>query len=272
MAEQSSTVAFFRALIMLLCLVAVVLAACCGSSFPTVLKAIQSGRMPTLADFRPVPPQSELGVETARFLQPPPATQARANDLSNGLVGNSPGQLAAIPSANRWPANSAGHSAASADNIMLAGYNAPIAAPKDASSGSSTHFPQNDTAGTRQNPVKSQAGQNFDSLPNDLREPPSQVENAGTAPPVGASASDGRSADAPSGDKFKYVQDRLRQLGATYYLLEAWGDQKREFRFYCKMAIGGNPQFTKPFWSVDGDPLKAMTQVLQQVEGWRGAL
>jgi hypothetical protein len=51
--------------------------------------------------------------------------------------------------------------------------------------------------------------------------------------------------------------------------LESWGDQKREFRFYCRMAIGGNSQYTRSFWAIDNDPLRAMGQVLQQVETWR---
>ena len=71
-------------------------------------------------------------------------------------------------------------------------------------------------------------------------------------------------------DQFKYVQERLRQLGATYYLLETCGDQKAEFRFFCKMSVGGNPRVNIPFWCIDADPLKAMTQVLKQVEAWQG--
>jgi len=70
-------------------------------------------------------------------------------------------------------------------------------------------------------------------------------------------------------DQFKYVQDRLRQLGVTYYVLETCGDAKRDFRFYCRMSMGGNPRVTKPFWCFDSDPLKAMTQVLKQVEDWQ---
>ena len=70
-------------------------------------------------------------------------------------------------------------------------------------------------------------------------------------------------------DRFEYVQERLRQLGATYYVLETCGEEKREFRFLCKMSIGGNPRVTKLFWCLDGDPLKAMTEVLNQVEDWQ---
>jgi hypothetical protein len=67
-------------------------------------------------------------------------------------------------------------------------------------------------------------------------------------------------------DPFRFTQDRLRQLGATYYLLESWGNQRQMYRFYCKMAIGGSPNYTRYFEAVHDDPLQAMRQVLQQVE------
>jgi hypothetical protein len=35
------------------------------------------------------------------------------------------------------------------------------------------------------------------------------------------------------------------------------------------MAIGGNAQFTRAFWAIDSDALRAMGQVLQQVETWK---
>jgi len=43
------------------------------------------------------------------------------------------------------------------------------------------------------------------------------------------------------------MQDRLRQLGATYYLLETWGNQRQFYRFYCQMAVGGNSSYTHYF-------------------------
>lgn len=70
-------------------------------------------------------------------------------------------------------------------------------------------------------------------------------------------------------DSFRVVQDRLRELGATYYLLESWGDQRQMYRFYCKMAIGGSADFTRCFEAANGDPLQAMVCVLRQVETWR---
>jgi hypothetical protein len=69
--------------------------------------------------------------------------------------------------------------------------------------------------------------------------------------------------------KFSFIQDRLKRLGATYYLLEAWGDQKDAYRFYCRMSIGGNPHVTRSFEHVDADPLQAMAKVLEQIEDWQ---
>jgi hypothetical protein len=73
----------------------------------------------------------------------------------------------------------------------------------------------------------------------------------------------------PAADPFLQIQQRLRQLGATYYLLESWGDRQYLYRFYCKMAIGGNPAHTRQFEATDAEPLRAMAEVLRQVETWR---
>ena len=69
-------------------------------------------------------------------------------------------------------------------------------------------------------------------------------------------------------DPFHAIQDRLRQLGATYYLLESWGNQQQLYRFYCKMAVGGSADYTRCFEATDAEPLQAMVQVLRQVETW----
>jgi hypothetical protein len=69
---------------------------------------------------------------------------------------------------------------------------------------------------------------------------------------------------------FMAMQDRLRQLGATYYLLETWGNQRQLFRFYCQMAVGGNSNYTHYFEAINANPLQAMSDVLRQVEDWRG--
>lgn len=70
---------------------------------------------------------------------------------------------------------------------------------------------------------------------------------------------------------FEYIGRRLRELGATYYLLELWGDEQKLHRFYCRMAVGGNPNCTRYFEATDADALTAMVRVLQEVEVWRSA-
>ncbi len=68
------------------------------------------------------------------------------------------------------------------------------------------------------------------------------------------------------------IQERLRELGATYYLLESWGSDQQLYRFYCKVAVGGNADYTHWFEAIHADPLQAMRQVLRRVETWRGGV
>jgi hypothetical protein len=68
------------------------------------------------------------------------------------------------------------------------------------------------------------------------------------------------------------IQDRLQRMGATYYVLESWGNNQQLYRFCCKMAVGGNADYVHCFEATHADPLQAMQQVLRQVENWRGGL
>jgi hypothetical protein len=67
-------------------------------------------------------------------------------------------------------------------------------------------------------------------------------------------------------DPYQSIQERLRRLGATYYLLESWGNQQQMYRFFCKMAVGGSSDYTRCFEATQSDPLQAMLAVLHQVE------
>jgi hypothetical protein len=103
---------------------------------------------------------------------------------------------------------------------------------------------------------------------------PTEYQAPAELSPVAAPLSDdgGRqtTGDAKAADQFQVVQERLRQLGATYYLLESWGNQQQLYRFYCKMAVGGSAQYTRCFEATDADSLQSMVEVLRQVETWRG--
>jgi len=68
---------------------------------------------------------------------------------------------------------------------------------------------------------------------------------------------------------FLQIQKRLRELGATYYLLETWGNEQRLYRFYCQMSVAGSGNYTRCFEATHSNPLEAMQVVLQQVENWR---
>lgn len=74
---------------------------------------------------------------------------------------------------------------------------------------------------------------------------------------------------APPVDQFTAMQYRLRELGATYYLLENWGSDGSLYRFHCKMAIAGNSRYTRHFEATDRTPLQAIGRVLRDVEAWR---
>jgi hypothetical protein len=71
-------------------------------------------------------------------------------------------------------------------------------------------------------------------------------------------------------NQFMAMKDRLVRLGATYYLLETWGNQRQLYRFYCQMAVGGNSSYTHYFEAINANPFEAMADVVRQVEDWRG--
>jgi hypothetical protein len=62
----------------------------------------------------------------------------------------------------------------------------------------------------------------------------------------------------------------LRQLGATYYRLEKWGDDDTLFRFQCKMSLDGNPHVNRHFEATDADANRAIAHVVKNVRQWLG--
>ena len=125
---------------------------------------------------------------------------------------------------------------------------------------------------------------NYDYSPNAQNAQPSPLVRQ---PSVGDAASTNRGLPSPGTslvpppqaaqtigepktvDQFLYIQQRLRDLGANYYLLENWGNQGECYRFHCRIAVANNPNFAKHFEATDEQPLGAMTQVLADVESWR---
>ena len=108
--------------------------------------------------------------------------------------------------------------------------------------------------------------------PGAARQPMNPVRPAGYSEPIVRGQAPGSIEEpmpVPAGDEFTAMQHRLRQLGATYYLLESWGSDGALYRFHCKMAIAGNSRYTRHFEATDREPLRAIGRVLRDVEQWR---
>jgi hypothetical protein len=87
--------------------------------------------------------------------------------------------------------------------------------------------------------------------------------------PLQGSSGACRSPASPT-DGLSDIENRLRELGATYYRLESWGNDQQLYRFYCKVAVAGSADYAHCFEAVHADPRQAMLQVLREVEGARG--
>ena len=110
----------------------------------------------------------------------------------------------------------------------------------------------------------------------DRRQVPPMHEQTAHFDP-GASAPPGMPAVAPGaarpgGAEFQQIERRLRELGATYYLLETWGNAGQMYRFHCKVAAAGDPGQIRHFDATEADPLSAMGHVLEDVEKYRAAV
>jgi hypothetical protein len=251
---ESSTVVAFRALVLVACLIVVPLAAIFGSQFPDVVKSVLIDRIfpngiPGVA--------ASAGAEPSRDSAPPFVAASESPAWQGGPTG---------PAAPTAPV-SAQTSAGIAPTWPGAGVEPAVA--------------WNPTAGQ----VRPAAGEGLSggqpggaerlgvALPVDGRQNPLANQNHGPsgngAPGLGGPMNPSAHLVAPP-DRFTLMERRLREFGATYYLLETWGNGSEYYRFHCKMAIANNPTHTRQFEATDTDPLRAMARVVEQVEAWRG--
>ncbi len=243
---ESSTVVAFRALVLLACLIVVPLAAIFGSQFPDVVKSVLIDRI-----FPNGMPGSTTA-ENTRDTAPPFDATAQSASWQAGPAGSGGGAAApAAPGvAPAWPG--AGVEPAVAWN-QTPGQVRPAAGEglSGGQPGGAERLGVVVPVDTRQN---LQAGQNPGPNPNVA------MGSGGPAIP---------SAHLVAGpDRFTMMERRLREFGATYYLLETWGNDSEHYRFHCKMAIANNPSHTRQFEATDTDPLRAMGRVVEQVEAW----
>jgi hypothetical protein len=253
---QSSTVLAFRALIMLACMIVVPVLAICGTSWT---KALGWGSKPAVPESAvKVLKAPRQGVE-----RPAAGTQSAAGRRSNSPPlwnaenqpqGIAPAVAFASPQAVSPPA------AAYLPPGTADSYPASFESPAQGHGGPSpTTSPR---AVIRR--VTEVSG-----MPGDAGTPANRDGGnipAGYVAPVPAPPSETTN---PGADWFTWTQQRLRDLGATYYLLETWGRNGELYRFHCNMAIAGNPDYTRHFEATDASAGKAMRAVLEQVEAWR---
>jgi len=100
----------------------------------------------------------------------------------------------------------------------------------------------------------------------------SEIEGQSGSQPVGNPAVENVSASATNvaplvskASQMADLEQRLRDAGASSYTLQRWGGQQA-YRFECNIIVGGIRHY---FAAIDEDPLKAMGNVLSQVERWR---
>ncbi|MDZ4819711.1 MAG: hypothetical protein SGJ20_12145 [Planctomycetota bacterium] len=110
--------------------------------------------------------------------------------------------------------------------------------------------------------------------PSNLGQPANYEEpapgTAGQSAPLTANIPANPAADQQIGGdhRFRDAQARLRQLGASYYLLETWGESAETYRFFCKVTPNGDRERMWAFYHTDPDPVVAMNNVIQQIETW----
>jgi hypothetical protein len=226
----------FRALVMLACLALVPFLCLYGKRLPDFAQAVMEAyKSHTHAD-SPANSQPAAGGEA------PPFAGAARSDAPATLTNRG---LKARP-LDRRPGDKA-------RVASQASFNVPVDGPK--ASGASEHGIGGTTSTTsgaaNGSPDAQSSGQSPDVA-------------------VGASKDPSNSSDGCT-VQFRRMEQRLRDLGATYYLLETWGTNGDRYRFFCKMSLAGNADYNRNriFQATAADPMQAMQDVLSQVEQWR---
>lgn len=285
---QSSAMVALRTMTMIVCLVAVPLAAVLGTTLPKVVKSAFGGREARQA-IEPGaanrPDEHELIVPTVEPHQTEPqvAVQSelpRAVELAAPRVHITGVQMSedAPPTAERDLAEQPPIETAPLWNPS------PRTATAARSGQTTTHFvppnarhsddrllsrpPAGDARPTYG--VGPRPGRRDDSLRKTVYSPPDDDDplgNQSDAPPaeerlapVERVSNDGALADG---------QRRLRALGVKYYRLEPWGGEGALYRCSCNVPLAPGGRASRHFDAIETAPSRALEAVVEQVEAWR---
>ena len=263
--RQSSAAVACRAMVMVACLVGLFGAALFGTELPDLVKGLLAGHWPAGTNTA-----NQLASEAPPFSSPSSSQReswpADSPNNASGWPDRSQREATTVTDATGQAGPEVFHDV-EMNGRPAAGGMAPVALPRGVPS-----------TGAVQASYESWAGQPSDK-PGTSREAYPEV----AAPPnVQPPARDVFQPNQPSQvamspqprqtvDRFTYIQTRLRELGATYYLLESWGSDGQYFRFHCRMSVGGSQGYARHFEATESDALQAMARVLEEVESWRGS-
>jgi hypothetical protein len=260
---QSSTAIAFRALIMLIFMICVPLVAIFGRDLPEVIKGLLDGRISVQ-----VTEQNKVATTPAAPQAVTPPNNPFA-DAAPYRAGPAPAAMppAAIPAAATPNMQTAGPVVPAAD--FPAGP-APAAVPAvgflPPANGPASVPPPSNPYSEPSNPTANWPNIAAAQTPPDAFNPPQDARPAAASEPAGP---EGTAALTSGDNAFRQIGARLRELGAANYRLETWGAQNEQYRFECRMSIGGNIGVTQHFEAVEDDPLRAMENVLRQVDDWQ---
>jgi hypothetical protein len=253
---------------MLACLIAVPLAALFGTALPEMARRLFGERL-GLVEIASQPLAEGAAFSSTAQAAPSPMIE---NSLTGewGASGLPFGPASSNEKTPALPAQPAGTVGPPAATLRLPEQFTHSGVVKSPASGIHDAIPA-----SYQSPVSSAGDLEFLRWPEEPSKATSLVPVEAFPAPIAARNS-GASLPPPADsqacvDQFSHIQRRFRELGATYTLLETWGDQGQLYRFYCRMAMGGSSSYTRFFEATDADPLGAMSRVLAQVEAWRSA-
>jgi hypothetical protein len=273
-AVESSTVLAFRIFVMLSCLIIVPMAAIFGSAFPDVVKSVLVDRLVAWGTGKPYEP-SKTAAEPSGFSQVT-STAAEIAERNGGNNWEAPRWPTQNTTAGAWQTGQAGPQGGGAPAVaaetspggaIQAGSSVAVADPR----ATAPAYPPERAMGQAPNRVPPTQGAVPQAAPYPYPANPAAAANVASAPVSDPAAPpSGHVARPPEQpDRFTAMERKLREHGATYYLLETWGNDGELYRFHCRMAISNNPNYTRQFEATDHDALKAMSQVLERVEAWR---
>lgn len=269
---QSPTAIALRALVMLLFLIAVPVIAIFNGQIREAAKAWLDGRSAVAAPAKPgANPASPAPLAGEVASQAPPYKSSAA--ALPGSVGPATPPAAAAKekpkSDGGWmsPPQPVGSPAAKAElvdnKVRPANFEQPLARPGDVPNWPSPNDRGNSPHVLAVNPRVDEANAQL-NVPNH-----SAGDQLAGRSPMPVEPRFDREPQSSAGESMQSMQQRLQELGATYYRLETWGAGGEQYRFYCMVAVGQDASFVRCFQAVDVDAMKAMQQVLAQTEAWR---